>query len=140
LSSIQTNDLSAFDNYTEYSTVFQDFRILGLRYEYYPNFSVNTATVGGGLLVNSIIHTEVSPTPSNITEAYSYGDARVGNVFKPWVREWKMSATDEAQFSDVSSPPTLNRSLMVYIDQASASIAYGVVFVTALVQFRTTTK
>jgi len=139
VNSTQNADVSAFDNFSEYSTIFQDYRTLGIRYEYYPNFAVNSASVGGGLMVHCILHTEITPSISNITEAYSYGDSRVGNVFKPWKAEWRMAATDEAEWLPVTSSGS-HKAITITIDQAGASIAYGVVFVTALVQFRTTRK
>jgi len=138
--STQTYDPSGCDNWTEYSTIFEEYRVLGIRYEYYPTFTVNTTGVGGGLMVNSIIHAYTSPSPGNITEAYSYGDSRVGNVFKPFVREWKMSEVGEAEFVKTSSTASDQYTFMVYIDQGGASIAYGVVFCNYLVQFRTLRK
>lgn len=140
-SSSQTNDPSGSDNWNEYKGIFEEYRVLGIRFEYCPNFTVNSAAVGGGLLVHSILHTETAPAPSNISEAYSYGDARCGSVFKPFVREWKMSNVDESTWYDTNGPTGPNiRSFMIYVDQAGATIGYGVVFVTALVQFRSTRK
>ncbi len=139
-SATQTYDPSGCDNWTEMSTTFDEYRVLGIRYEYYPTFSVNTATVGGGLLCSSILHTETAPSPGSITEAYSYGDSRVGNVFKPFVREWKMTDTNEADFNKTSSTSSSQYAFHLYVDQAGASIAYGVVFVTYLVQFRSLRK
>ncbi len=136
----QTYDASALDNWTEYATIFEEFRTLGIRYEYFPTFSVNTGTVGGGILCHSILHSMTAPSPGNISEAYSYGDSKVGNVFRPFVREWKMSEVGEAEWNKTSSAPTDQYTFMLYIDQAGASIAYGVVFVTQLIQFRTLRK
>lgn len=136
----QTYDPSGCDNWSEYATIWEEYRVLGIRYEYYPTFTVNTTGVGGGLMVNSIMHTLVSPSPGNITEAYSYGDSRVGNVFKPFVREWKMSEVGEAEFVKTSTPATDQYTLMTYIDQGGSSIAYGVVFCNYLIQFRTLRK
>ncbi len=139
-SATQTWDPSGCDNWTEMSTTFDEYRVLGIRYEYCPAFTVNSASVGGGLICSSILHTESAPSPGSITEAYSYGDSRVGSVFKPFTREWRMSDTNEADFNRTASTNSGQYTIHVYVDQAGASIAYGIMFVTYFVQFRTLRK
>jgi hypothetical protein len=139
LLSVQNADPTSLDNFPEYATIFEEYRVLGIKYHYYPTHAVNSAAVGGGQMVSSILHTELSPTPGNLTEAFSYGDARIGNVFRPWIREWKMSGTLESNFEDTNVSSN-HKAIMVVIDQGAATLAYGVMYVTALVQFRTTRK
>lgn len=136
---IENVDVTAYDNFSEYSTIFQEYRVLGVRYHYMPKEVVNVVGLEAGLLVSSILHTTISPTPGNITEAFAYGDARLGTGFRPFVREWRMTETDEAKWLDINAAGT-HKGIMLFLDQATANFTYGVLFKTALVQFRTTRK
>jgi len=134
---VENVDVTAYDNFSEYSTVFQEYRVLGVRYEYHPNNLANTTAFYGGLLVHSILHTAISPTPGTASQAFSYGDAKVGSAVRPFTREWRMTEVDEAKWLDVTNSGT-HKGIMLFLDQATAAYPYGVLFKTALVQFRTT--
>lgn len=136
---VQNVDVTSFDNFSEYSTVFQEYRVLGIRYQYIPREVANITGLDAGLLVNSILHTAITPTPGNITEAYSYGDSKIGSGLRAFVREWRMTEVDEAKWLDTNSAGT-HKGIMLFLDQATANFTYGVLFMNALVQFRTTRK
>ncbi len=130
------NNPSSADNWSEYSTSWSEYRVLGIRFEFVPQFSVNTTAVTTGPLVNSILHMAGAPSNTTYATSLGYGDAKLGHVTKSFVREWRMTEVNEAQFISTASPANTAYVFIAYADSLTTGTAYGAIFRTWLVQFR----
>jgi hypothetical protein len=136
---VQAPDVTSFDNFSEYSTVFQEYRVLGVQYEYFPTKYVNTTTLELGVLTHAIVHSPINPAITTLADAISYGDCQVACSNKPWLASWKMTSTEEALFQGVTTANT-DISLVVFGSNMTINTTYGFIIARALVQFRTTRK
>jgi hypothetical protein len=129
------NNPSNSRNWTELSTVWTQYRVLGIKATYMPRYSVNTAAISGFTGYHSVVH-GIPPTPTTPSEAASTGESRIWNPWKQFIREWRMSEIAEADFIPVSAPFSSSGALYVWANSATASILYGNIQLEYLVQFR----
>jgi hypothetical protein len=134
------NNPSGTDNWSEYSTSWSEYRVLGIRFEFVPSFAVNTAAIATSPMVSSVLHMAAAPAIVSYSQCFSYGDSKIGHITKPWVREWRMTETPEAAFIDCSAPTLSSYALTYYADTLTAATIYGQIFRTWLVQFRNPRK
>lgn len=138
--SILDNNPSGTDNWTEYSTSWSEYRVLGVRYHYAPTFAVNTAAVNSAPLAHAVLHMKSSPAISSYSNAVAYGDSRLGHVNKMFTREWRMASAEEGTFLDTAAPAPTAVTFTAYAEGLSTGLTYGVCFRTWLVQFRNPRK
>jgi hypothetical protein len=130
------NNPSGTDNWSEYSTSWSEYRVLGIRIEFKPAFSVNTAAVATNTFCSSVLHMAAAPSIVSYGQCFSYGDAKLGHVTKPQTREWRMTETPEAAFIDCAAPTLSSYVYTYYADTLTGATIYGQIFRTWLVQFR----
>jgi len=145
VSYIDTYDPSNCDNWTEYSTSWAEYRVLGIKYHYMPTYKVNTATtttvIQDAPVVFTKLHALTVPSPTNMSEAWAYSDnGKVDSLMREKVVTWRMDDAFEAQFENTSATNTSVYTVMYQSYGASATITYGTMFITYLVQFRNTRK
>jgi hypothetical protein len=145
ISYIDHVDPSGSDNWSEYSTSWLEYRVLGIKYHFMPQYKVNTATTTTVIQDTPIVfcqlHSSTAPTPSSIQEAWAYSDGKkVDSLMREKSVTWRMSDTFEAEFQDTATPSTAIYSVMFQGFGASNSITYGTIFISYLVQFRGTRK
>lgn len=145
ISYIDVYDPSNSDNWTEYSTAWAEYRVLGIKYHYMPQYKVNTATTTTVIQDTPIVFTKLhvlnAPTPANLSEAWAYSDnGKVDSLMREKVVTWRMDDAFEAQFETTTTPNTSVYTVMFQGYGASNSITYGTMFITYLVQFRNTRK
>lgn len=131
------NNPSGARNWTEMSTSWSEYRVLGIKFKYNPILAVNTATATGFSGYNCIIHTPVAPTITTLAMAASTGASRPWNAFRPFVRTWRMSESSESVFVATSAPGTTSQTMSLYAEGGGVSIYYGNIEIEYLVQFRT---
>ncbi len=134
------NNPSSADNWTEYSNAWTEYRVLGMRLEYEPIQVVNTTTVTAGPIVHSVLHGPSISAVTNYGQAFSYGDAKLGNTMRKYVREWRMSGTAESTYQLCLSPAATSLAFLSAAFGLTTATTYGYGFVTYLVQFRTATE
>ncbi len=134
------NNPSSTDNWSEYSTSWSEYRVLGIRFEYSPTFAVNTATVSSNPLVHSVLHMKSTPAIASYAQGLSYGDAKLGHTTKKFVDEWRMNSAEEGTFIDTSAPAGTAFVHTAYADTLTTATTYGTLFRTWLVQFRNARK
>jgi hypothetical protein len=134
------NNPSSTDNWSEYSTSWSEYRVLGVRFEYVPTFTVNTAAINSAPLAHSVLHMKATPAISSYPQALSYGDARLGHVNKRFTREWRMASAEEGTFIDTASPAGTAFVFTAYAEGLTAALTYGTLFRTWLIQFRNPRK
>lgn len=129
------NNPSAARNWTEYSTAWNNYRVLGIRYKFMPANSVNTALISGVPGYNSIVHGTVA-APTTLAQAASVGVSRPWQTFKPFVRDWRMQEVVEATFGLCSAPASTSNTLVLFNSGATTQY-FGAVMIEYLVQFKT---
>jgi hypothetical protein len=134
------NNPSGTDNWSEYSTSWSEYRVLGIRIEFKPAFSVNTAAVATNTFCSSVLHMAAAPSIVSYGQCFSYGDAKLGHITKPQTREWRMTETPEAAFIDCAAPTLSSYVYTYYADTLTGATIYGQIFRTWLVQFRNPRK
>lgn len=128
------NNPSAARNWTEYSTAWKQYRVLGIRYRYYPSRPVNLSGEAG-FGVQSIVHGTYT-APASLAQAMSSGIARPWQVWKAFTREWKMQEVNEAGFTPTSAPAASSNTLLMYASAPGSAIDIGTVMIEYLVQFK----
>jgi hypothetical protein len=131
------NNPSSAANWTEMSTSWDEYRVLGIKFSYDPNNVVNTATLSGFNGYNMIVHGPSTSSPGTLAGAASTGVAHRWNAFRRFTREWRMSEVAESTFIDTSSPTTTSDALQLYAVNGTATQYYGNILIEFLVQFRT---
>lgn len=129
------NNPSSSRNWSEYSTSWTEYRVLGIRYRFNNNSVCNTSTLLGTNGYHSIVH-GVPVVPTTTSQAVGVGLSRPWNIFRSFVREWRMSSTDEAAFIETSSPASTTDTLFLFALNGTASALYGTLQIEYLVQFR----
>lgn len=134
------NNPSSTDNWSEYSTSWSEYRVLGIRFEYSPQYIVNTAAVNSAPLVHSVLHMKSTPAIASYAQAVSYGDSKLGHVNRRFVREWRMASAEEGTFIDCAAPAGTAFVFTAYAEGLTTALTYGVLFRTWLIQFRNPRK
>jgi len=137
LNTFITNDPSAARNWTEMSTSWITYRVLGILVRYTPKGVVNTTTLGGFDGYQSIVHSPTISAPASMAQAASTGLARVWTAFKPFTRVWRMESSQEATFQLCSSPSATSKAVLLYAAAGGVSLHYGNIEIQYLVQFKT---
>ncbi len=138
--SIIDNNPSGTDNWSEYSTSWSEYRVLGIRFDFRPQYSVNTATIATAPLVHSVLHMKANPSITSYGDVFAYGDSYLGHVTKQRLSEWRMTTPEEATFVDTSAPAGTAVCYTNYASGLTTATTYGIVFITYLVQFRNARK
>jgi hypothetical protein len=131
------NNPSSARNWTEYSTSWNNYRVLGIRYRYFPASVVNTTSLVGNFGYQSIVHGTVA-SPASLPQAASTGIAAPWVPFQRFNRVWKMQEVAEATFGLCSAPASTSNTLVAFMS-AGAAVDYGTIMIEYLVQFKTHT-
>jgi len=133
------NNPSSARNWSEYSTAWNNYRVLGIRYKYFPvQFVAETSIKPGTFGYHSIVHGAVS-APASLPQAASTGVSRPWTLFKPFTRVWRMQEVAEATYGLCSAPASTSNTLVLYGSASSPGADYGTVMIEYLVQFKTHT-
>lgn len=135
--SILDNNPSGTDNWSEYSTSWSSYRVLGVRLQFIPWPCVNIATITTAPMVHTVLHASSITSPTNLSTSFSQGDSRVCNVATPFTRVWKMSNTVESAWIVTSAPSANSLCFATSAYNLTTGNSYGTFFITYMVQFRT---
>jgi len=136
IDSSYSNDPSSYAlaDWTSMTNVWHEYRVLGLRMEFFPhNRYSKTSTVCTPMIV--VIDRSASGLLGSYQSAMNHSSARKVSLEDPWHEEAKMSSVDESSFLPCSGPVP-NTWIKFYSDGLSVSTAYGRTFVYLLIQFR----
>jgi len=130
------NNPSSTANWTEVSTSWAEYRVLGVRFRYGPIYTSNTTTLAGGS--GYYMHVHGNPTvPSTLAGAASTGVARRWNIFRPFTSEWRMADSLEAEWQSTAAPASTTACMYLYMQNSTISTLYGNLLTEYLVQVRT---
>ncbi len=140
LSAVFNNNPSSARNWSEYSTSWNEYRVLGIRFTYDPVTVTANGTILSGSGYQSIFH-GTATAPTSLAEASSTGIARSFNVFTKFIREWRMVDVNEATYVQTSAPGSTSDALVLYATNVvPGSTTFGNIRIDYLVQFKTHTK
>ncbi len=128
------NDPSASADFASFSNVYDEFRVLGERLEYFPfnRYSKTTTTCTPLIVVKD---RNDSTILASYSSAISYSSAKKRSLEDPWTEEMKMTGIEDAGFIDTASP-VANRWFKLYGDGLTNFTNYGRYFFYVRVQFR----
>jgi len=124
-------------NWSDYSTVFDEYRVLASDIKYEPS---NQYTGPSTTVVNpiaTVVDRDGSGPLTAFNNAIAYGSFEMHNLSRPWIRTYRMEGTREAVYSTTAAPGTTG-SFLLYAGMVTASTTYGYVVQTWRVQFRGT--
>lgn len=125
---------SSFPDWSSLAGIFDEYRPLGLRLEYFPdNRYSKTTTICRPLI--TVVDRDDASTLTSYALAVSYGSAKKRSLEDPFAVEIKMNGIEDADFMTTASPVARNY-IKLYADGLSASIEYGMIVLYALLQFR----
>jgi hypothetical protein len=130
------NNPSNSRTWTEYSTSWAEYRVLGVKVTYDPIYTVNTTAINGFSGYQSVVH-GTPASPASLAQAASTGIAKPWNAFRRFTREWRMNDTAEALWLATTSPSANSNTFVVYAEGGTVSTYYGNLLLEYLVEFRT---
>jgi len=136
-------DPTGFTDWSTWVSNYAEFRALGMRYEFLPNWS-NLNPIGPDMIygpcLSMIEHTTNVTANTTYDTVLSHSSAQCHSLFYPFAVEWKMSGAEEAQFQTTSSPVSTG-SIKLYAattgtSVGSLSLVAGLAVLTIRIQFR----
>ncbi len=131
------NNPSSARNFSEFSTSWFEYRVLGVRFAYYPISPTPNLTLQTCSGSQSVVHGTVPGAPSSLSQAFSTGIAKPFSGFLPFQREWRMQTVNESVFVPTASPASSSDTLVLYADNATVSQVFGNLMIEYLIQFKT---
>jgi len=133
---VMNNDVTSASDWSNFVDTWDEFRVLGLRVEFFPYNRYSKTTTTCGPIITTIDRVDITPLSSYST-AMAYSSAKKHSLEDPWSREIRMAGIEEAAFQSTASPTNLGaQCIKTYADSLSTSVKYGRMFLYFRVQFR----
>jgi len=144
-------DVVASGDFVAMATLYEEYRVLGVRAEYYPKLQyADGSAVGGGSGTTALSPHVLAPWREDATpiptlgEAMVVGNIRVASVNRPIMKEVKADEVDELEWITTTGgqPPAATQRygvksfFTVAGGPASSTVQYGHIFAYYAVQFR----
>ncbi len=134
IQAVYNNNPSSANNWADYAAAWDNYRVLGIKFEYFPINNVNTTAVAGFAGFTGVLHGSTT-VPSTIALAASTGVVRPWYFCKYHRREWKMQDANESAFQSCTAPASTSNTLNLFANGA-AGITYGYLLISYYVQFK----
>jgi len=143
---VATNDPSFCYEWGSFDTLWEEFRVLGFDFEFFPSnqYSKTTTLCVPGC---GVIDHESTGALASLQAGFEHGSCRMLSLENPWTDrgdyggsrapslKWRMASSEEAVFTPTSTTLS-NGAIKFYFGGLSASIVYGLYLLRFLVQFR----
>ncbi len=128
------NDPSASGDFASFSNIYDEFRVLGERLEFFPynRYSKTTTTCVPVIVVKD---RNDSAALASYSAALQYSSAKKRSLEDPWVEEMKMNGIEDSGFQSTAATAS-NRWFKFYGDGLTTTTNYGRYFFYLRVQFR----
>lgn len=128
------NDPAASGDFSSFSNIYDEYRVLGERLEFFPynRYSKTTTTCVPIIVVKD---RNDSLALASYSAALQYSSAVKRSLEDPWVEQMKMNGIEDAGFVNTAST-SANRWYKFYGDGLTTSTNYGRYFFYLRVQFR----
>lgn len=124
-----------YNDWSSYASDYREYRILATRFHYEPNQNMSYATGLTNSNLISVVDRIDTTALTSYSGGFNYASSKVSNTGKSHTRTVKMIGIEDAGFSPTATPVTV-WTYKLYADTLTASVNYGRVYTTALVQFR----
>ncbi len=128
------NDPSASGDFASYQNIYDEYRVLGERLEYFPNDRYSKTTTKCTPLI-VVKDRNDNAALSSYSSAIQYSSAEKRSLEDPWIEVMKMKGIEDASFESTASGAA-NRWFKMYGDGLTVSNTYGRYFFYMRVQFR----
>ncbi len=128
------NDPAASGDFSSFSNIYDEYRVLGERLEFFPynRYSKTTTTCVPIIVVKD---RNDSLALASYSAALQYSSAVKRSLEDPWMEQVKMNGIEDSGFSSTAST-SANRWFKFYGDGLTTSTNYGRYFYYLRVQFR----
>jgi len=130
--------LASFDEYTNFSAVYDEWRLIGAEVEYVPLSTVPTASLTAGTTSSGNMVLCVDRDSSGNLTSQASGTAQAGITFNPFTRSgkiiYRIESSDESIF--LSTTSGVQAWFKLYAASLANTQTYGTLFVKGLWQFR----
>jgi hypothetical protein len=128
--------LANFNNYSNFGTLYDEFRILSCIATYQPNA---VSSVGGlSTIANTALVGVLDMDTANVltgyAAAYGYESAKLGSTDQKMYHSYRMNGSEDAQFTNATA--TNFGNFKYYANGATTSTVYGYIFIKCIVQGR----
>lgn len=133
---VASSDVTACSDWTSFASTYQEYRVLGFEVKYANHyngaFSTTVIQRTGAMCTN---HVSTISSPTTLDEVVQAADHKPWRTAAPLTITWRARGTEELAFTPTSATST-HGGVKYYSDVGTPSVAYGVLFVTFCVEFR----
>jgi len=140
---VYTNDATRLNDWTSFSNLYQEFRVLAYCISYVPGAVVNTVTGTNQAVTAPLVHYPVRDGVYNnltsYTLAFDQEGSRIGHTSRKWTQTVRMNGATESQWYNTGTTSTLPGTyagIGFYAEGLLGNAYIGTFFQEALVQFR----
>jgi len=136
INNVINNNPAGFLNFSSYSTIFSECRVLNMTVMWVPNAFETTSTFGSpSPFVGVFDRANVSAAITGYPAAWDYDSSKTCQIGQPKTFYCKMDGADNAGFQSVAST-SANWAFKCYCSNLSISSGYGYFMCRMLVQWR----
>lgn len=122
--------------WASFAARYDEYRVLGLQLEYWPHYPGGNAAVSHSAGFGVVTHSAVNPFPfTSVTNMVGYDDWTPYQTSSHWKGQWRMAATEEAQYVSTASPIQTGY-IGFFAPTASSTGTYGYTTIAFRIQFR----
>jgi hypothetical protein len=141
---LQSNNFTNSGEWATYASLWREYRVLGIRFDYrpffdsggYPGTAIALSVGSAASYHGGIPSFQGAVTTSTDLAVWQMDGARPFHPCKPMVIEWRMSDVEEAQFFNTNSSPGVVGGIYAMVPSATAGRQYGTLFGTWLLEFK----
>lgn len=140
-----TDDPSNFRDWSSVAALYDEYKVRGMKFQYYPYLPNDTSTITGFLPLFSVYDPNSTGTPlTSVNDAIEYENCRQHNMYRPWKRYFKFRRL--AAVSGVvvgvggfipTASPTASQIASFYGTGYDISTSYGTMVTTIYLTLRT---
>lgn len=134
-----------FRDWTSVAALYDEYKVRGMKIQYYPYLPNDTSTVTGFLPLFSVYDPNSTGTPlASVNDAVEYENCRQHNMYRPWKRYVKFRRLNAVSGTTVGAGgyiptenPVATQIMSFYGNGYDISTSYGTVVVTIYLTLRT---
>jgi len=128
--------------FTTWSGLYREYRVLAVRVEFWPTLDKTPLyNNGGGTSAfpwATVVDRDTASSPTTYASLVGNSSLRWYPLNKSWMREVKMSSTEEAQFTNVTAAPAGSIYIKSFFTaNPTGTITAGTIFARYILEFRT---
>lgn len=118
----------------DYSSSWDQYRVLGLRVAFFPNSKYTNPTTNTYAPLATVVDRDTSSSLSSYAAADNYASLKMFTLDSQWYRDMKMSGVSEAQFFNTQSVPSSGGGIKLFASGLS-NVSFGRILAYYRIQF-----